>query len=823
MLATTVIIAPHLLGGVFAWGTVVIAALAWLSLPVLELETRSDDTAAMGTEPLLWVFGVILFASLAQVLPLPPWLAGMLAADAVANEHATAVGLGRDPPAWVAFSLDPGRTYERVVFSLAVLSAFTAARALRKLVSSTQLLVIVAVSITLLALSQLGHQLVGSTRVYGLYASYLPGSHGPIINPNNRAGFMALGFPLCLGLALHARGVMRAAWFLVASVVGATGWLAGSRGGVAVLVGGALLFTALHTLRNLFDGRRAGRTSKEGPTLRRWRAGVGSVAWGGAMLAAGYGLAELANDDFLETNYGDLSKLELFGAELRMLRDCDIWRLLLGVGRGAFAASFTTAYGGEGRALYAESLPLQLAIELGVPLAVLLTFACIARISHRFLRSGTSAQLGALVGVIAIGLQNLVDFSLELSGIAVPTVVALAAALPSVRLSSTRIAAWCRVSMASRAAAVGGVAVLAICGPLAYRADILSAERALRGDLQEGRMEALWERLTPALRMHPAEASLASLAAAAAVQEHARNAPFWLNRAMALAPGWEGPHLYAARWFWSIGRRDQAVGELRLAAEAALHEAPIVLCQFLEQQPTADVALASAPDQQTARRVMLNAAAECLAAHPAQAARVDDAVLADDAEFAPALQRHARRSLYEHDWVEAARRAQRLRTLHPSSTQPYVIESEALRSQGDPAGAVRLLLSAPENVDDRRAILQALAFAQAETKDEKGMRTTVQRLRAEAAGDTRQLTNAMVLLGQCEASLGNKARAMRAVREAHQLGGGETNLAQAAHLATQLGQLDLALSAWTQLCNSGAAESYYCAQRDGLLKRVQAP
>lgn len=813
-LGILVIGAPQLLGGVFAWGSVSIAACAVATLSLLLWESRSCAAEAFGVEPFLGVLTVVLCLTMLQVVPLPSALAELVAADAVAHARSTAQGLGAPEPAWIALSLDPGNTVERIFFVVAVMASFCVARALAAVVSGTLVLMIAAASTICIAVSHLCHVVIGATRVYGLYKPYVAASTGPLLNPNHLAGFMALGLPLCIGLAVRSEAAARAAWALGALLVATTGLLSGSRAGVAALVGGAVLFVALHLTRDR-------RVDAQGSSRSRFRRIVEVAAPTVVLSGLSYALARFASPDFLDTDYHDLTKLELYTQELALLQNAGV-RALVGFGRGAFGAAFSTAYGGPGRALYAESLPLQYAIDFGLPAAVILGTITMFRLGMRFWHWRSSAHLGGVVGVAAIAAQNLFDFSLELTGIATPCAVVLGASLPRANASGLSFRLF-DVRVTSRALLMLSVALFALGAYPAVQGDLIRAEQRLKDDLLNDRRDAFWALFRSVAPRHPAEASLASLAGAQAVREGAPSAPFWLNRAMLLAPGWTAPHLWAAQWLAYTGRWDQARGELRLAAESAPEESGTMLCGWLAKQPSAELVLASAPDSGRQRIRMLDSGARCLSAAPGEALSVDEAILTEDPTHEGALVRNIRRALSSRRWDAALDAARSLQRSAPRLSIAYVLQAEALEGLGEPHRAAGVLANAPTLIDDRRAILTALAFAQSAARDEIGMRDTVERLRLESGGNAAKLADALVILGRCEAALGNTARAMRALREAHGIGAGDGSLVAAAHLATQLGQLDFALSVWNQLCDERSAARAYCVQRDDLLKRTRNP
>lgn len=823
-LGVLVVVAPQMLGGVYVWATLGLAMIGCLLILGLLWEVRDVDDAKLGTDGFVGVFALLLVATVLQAVPLPASVMAFISPDAVANSAATARGLGLNPPGWVAYSLDPGATHERILFSVAVLAAFCSARVLATLSRATRILMTVAGSVVLVALVTLGHRLFELSAVFDVYVPSSGKAIGPLLNPNNLAGFMALGLPICLGFAVKAERGPRWAWSMGAALVAATGLLAGSRGGTVVLLGGALLYVLLLRIWGPGKARRRKREVTES------EAATSSVHWVpnragfmvGAIVLLGVGLAVLAADDFMDTTYQDLSKLDLFRAELTTLAAHPI-RVLLGVGRGAFATGMAQMDTGTGRPLYAECLPLQLAIEFGVPLALVLVVFGTAFFWRGFWRWRSPVQLGGLVGLLSLGLQNLVDYSLELSGIAVPAAVALAASLPRAAAGSQLWNRWFGLRRAALFTVATGVVLIAAVGPSTFFTDSLRAQRRLQEDLAARTWDTFWTRFDAVAPAHPGDPAFAALAAAESVLENRPSAPFWLNRTMELAPGWPAPHLWAAHWLATRGRLNQALDEMRLAAGVSPWEARQMLCDWLPTRPIADTVLRVAPDAGSSRRILLNGGAECLGSDAVQAAKVDDVLLREEPQHPAANARRARRSLAAREYALAFAQAKALQRIAPELSEGYEVEAEAQIALKHPELAVRILRDAVTRVSDRRSALSALAVAQTRAGDATGMRATIDRLRMEAGGDVAKLAATMALLGRCEGEMGNDARALKAMREAHWIGGGPANLAAAAEIATRLGQLDFALGAWQQLCDQQPSQRAYCEARDALMRRTNGP
>jgi len=815
--------APHLLGGVFAWATLSLAIGGCIALAIALRATQGDHKGHAKTDPVASALALMMGATIAHALPLPVSIAEWLAPAALAHTRATAGGLGVPQPTFVSFSLDPGGTYERVLFAVAVFTAFCATRLVAHGSGRTPILMTVAMSSVLIAASDLVHRAVGATHVYGLYTPELAEPRGPLLNPNNLAGFLALGFPVCLGLAAQSAAGPRWAWAVAAAVVAATNLLAGSRGGTAVLVGGALSFAALIWIRSRGLGRfvQRDRERREGTAVEqraRWRNRLGDGVL--VMLSVGMAalLARLAADDFVDTDYQDLSKLDLYHAEAQLLFNSPR-NALLGVGRGAFSVAFSPVSRWFARAREAESLPLQYAIEFGLPIAVILLGSAGLRVWSALRRWRSPAQLGGLVGVVAIAMQNLVDFSLELSGVALPAAVCLAAALPGMRPQPAR---WLRFAALRRSSIAGLtvciVAILAF-GAGAVRHDRITVERALKRHLRSHDSEAFWALFASAVRAHPADPALALLGAAQRVSERHGSAEFWLKRASHLAPASALPHLWAARYEALKGRWDPALAELRTAADLDPKKTLTGLCPWIRRAPTARTVLRVAPETGDGRVGVLDAGARCLEGVPSEAAKVDAAILMVRPTHFEARLRSTQRDLVAKRWGDVIRQAQRLHAEEPSRTEPVLLEAQALLGAGKPAEAVARLLRAPPGTQDRAAILSTLAWSQTLNKDAIGMRQTIDQMRMNGAGDARKLAQAAARLSEYERYLGNDARALKAMRDAYALVPSPNYLASSARLATSLGQTEFALNAWQQLCTQDPKNRSYCGALDALRKQ----
>jgi hypothetical protein len=792
---------------------------------VVLLSTRSAGPAPAEWEPWALVPLLQLLATIAVTVPMPAAWVARMAPEVARTAADSAASIGTALPTWLPLSMDRGGSEERLVFIAGVGATFVGVRLLVLSGRSTPFLVAVAVSTVSVAISYLVHRMLGASAVYGLYQPSFTAPFGPILNPNNLAGFMALGLPLCAGLGLRAEPARRWLWWFAGAIVASVGLLTGSRAGSVALAVGPLLLGALYYARGRADDRRKNRRqprpSDTGIPASKGRLleGVGVAT---VLVLVGFALARVASDNFVDTNYQDWSKLDLLQSEIAVLFN-EPSRPWLGVGRGGFSVAFAKHFPGNGKALFAECLPLQFAIEFGLPLTVLLIAISVARVAPALWSWRSPAHLGGLVGLGALLLQNLLDFGLELSGIAVPAAACFAAALPRVRrrpklpfpLLDLRAAGVVTV-LACSLATIG-------FGYQAARDDRLLLERRLSHLAKNKQSEDFWRTMTIATLAHPADPTFATLAAGVAVLERKRNAGPLLNRAMLLAPGWGRPHLWAAHWLYLQGRADQAVSEFALAAETEPIEVVIALCAWLGSAPSSDLVFDIAPETGPARAYVLNGGARCLGHAPTEAARLDDALLAEVPGHVEARTRRVRRLLTQGEAREAQLLARDLRKDAPGTAEVYIVEADAELSLGNTQKAIDILEEGASRAEDRSRVLTRLAWVETAGGSPEGMRHAIDQLRMAAGSNGSQQRAAAQLLGQYESALGNNARALKALREAVDLGAGAEALAPAAELAQKLGQLDFARETWDRLCRLQPDHPRYCEERNALMRNLAVP
>jgi tetratricopeptide (TPR) repeat protein len=803
-----VLAAPQMLAGAVPWAASVIAALSVAALLLAWLAAR--DTVEARVPPLAVVALVVLAWTALQALSLPCGLVEALAPPSA--EHGRAVGslLGMEP--LCTLTRAPGATRWKVLEGIAIVSMLMAAHLLSQLYRRRTVLMVVAASPLLVMVVSLGHLLAGVDAIFGVYEPRhgltrpLP---GPIVNPNAMGGFLAMGVPLlaALGLREGTDKRARAAWLAAAGTCGVGAVLTLSRGAIASLAAGLMLLTLLVVWRSRVGG------GKGRHRVLWWLGGLGAV-----IVAVGAHLAlDAVAREFTE---GHLGKLELARRALGLVRD-NPW---LGVGRGGFAAAFveTGAGGARYRATHPENLVVQWVTEWGLPVALVLLAAILWSLARVVGERPSRTTLGGVAAVLALGLHDLVDLSLELVGIAVVG----AALLGCITGAGARRDE--RRGPGPRATRVAG-GFLAVGAPLAVwlalagaGPTVAQAEEELAQAFSARDAQAFDRVLREAARLHPSEPSIALLAATQAVRSGQGNAGRWLNRVMALAPTWPQPHALAGRWLWSLGAKDQALLELREAATRSPDAVRIPLCAILQQQPEEQVVYRMLPDDPAAKAHVVQMAIDCVGWRSPLAESLDGWLVEHAAARSGAVIRQARRLERERKHEEAAALLRKAHAREPHDVPLRVALARALIRSGSADEATRLLegASARDGSELHEAmLLEALAQAYAAEERRDDVHAIIDRLRGMAEGRATHLADTLTLLGHLEARMGNLGSALEAMEAAHRLDPAPSRLLQVAEAARALGAKAKARDAYQRLCREAPSHPDYCRRLETLRKQ----
>jgi tetratricopeptide (TPR) repeat protein len=399
----------------------------------------------------------------------------------------------------------------------------------------------------------IGHRLAGVPKIYGILVS----THrtlltGPFVNANHTAEFLELGAFTCLACSFLRPTMLNRACWLMGTILCAGGvTLTLSRGGVAALCMGALMFTFLRYF------------AKEEGTINRRRA---SLIWGAFVLglivlgAAALGAGQLIDRFYASSVTSDV-RFNVWRESLRALRAHPF-----GIGRGAFDRVFpiyrTLKTPFALRFAFVENEPLQLLLDCGWLGFALLAFG-LGMIVWKIGRFGRRDHVEAalVAGLFAVLVHNLVDFGLETPGVLLPFMGVLATVLA--RIGPAAVPPWGRW-LATGLVAGGCLAGIAsIVHPSYDDFDVLLARAHAPNDQRAV--------LVRARQAHPIDYFYTLIAASLAPIRGSpgeRSPRFHtLNQALALCPNCEDVHLAIARNLWSMGLRTQALLEYRSSVE----------------------------------------------------------------------------------------------------------------------------------------------------------------------------------------------------------------------------------------------------------------
>jgi len=483
---------------------------------------------------------------------------------------------------WSSISLEPLATIWEAVrlAGMTVLFSVVFALSLNKK-RSLRIIHAIGLSGVLIAIAGALQWVSGSDRILGLYTSpdvislLGPGDSlgftTPIINANSAAGLMTLSALVMLGLAIGREREKIHALPFTGFAISAAGVLATrSRGGLIALASGILIFSAVRYLGPRFR-KKDSRFPRVVVII-----GASHFVVTMALLLASYNVLVLEpfRSPLLMDPSGDL-KVMLWGSSIPIIGDF----MLTGIGHGAFS-SVAAAYLGpvvNSTAWYAESLPLQVLIDLGVPFGILLMAASLALLLPLFwIGLRYSKWLGLTAGLLALGLQSLVDFGIEITGIAIPAVASLAVLAARIRASALRhrnhapdpmmhprilfLASICVIVFLVLGAALG-----VVTGSRSLHEGLMKS--CLTTDMVNGADSPDGDCMTSAKRavsIHPADHQLFKLGGAIALLSgDIDSARPWVERSITLCPGCLGPKLILAEVALEENVPDRAAGIYR--------------------------------------------------------------------------------------------------------------------------------------------------------------------------------------------------------------------------------------------------------------------
>jgi hypothetical protein len=737
LFALTVVGSALAIGTVHAVTLLVVAAVAFTTV-ALALYGSTPTGASIRPALSLPVVtcGALALFTLVQALPLPM---GLLRAIAPANADVwerTLLPLGEPALAWASLSLDPGASVLEAVKWATYAAVFASAAAISTKRGAAWGVMLVFASAMLAAVVTVAHGLAGATKVYGLYQPGFAGSvwhMGPLLNPNNLAGYLNLGALAGLGLALTRKPVVPP-WLIGLGVMLIVGVeiTSASRGGVLALPLGVLAL-ALITRRQTESGGAARSRSI-------WIM-IGAAALGGAILAALGG----TNATWAELYAKDVSKIQMLLWTKPLIHD----HPLFGIGRGAFESVFPVYRLVPGNLVFthAENFIAQWASEWGIPVTLAAFGAFGWAFAPKPLGVGRSAvAAGAWMGVVVLLVQNLFDLALEVPAICI-AVAAVLGSLWGDGRRSRRIPRRPAASGPSRDWALpGALAVLAagltlvVLGSLVRRTDVASDRAAVRAayeaetTLQYPEEVARVRHLVRAAMLrHPAEPYFPLIGALVALRAHDQSPMPWLQHTLERGQVNGRAHLLLAEFLGARGgAKKQALFELRLSVEndgQLSGPAARIVTRWTRDY---DEVLSAVPAGKAGIRMLDQAAAylDDPKSWPLQSRCNQEVIARDPAEVgARAREVEARLAALGTgkpeglcDDRDACRRAilahaAAIALSRPEAATAALIRSRLLLLDKKPEDAVSLLEIECQKVTDRIPCLQARVLAAAQIKD----------------------------------------------------------------------------------------------------------
>jgi O-antigen ligase len=450
-----------LLIALLAWGALAFGAVyPWAYWPlaagcvtlgawaVLKTQSwRDPRTTSLGM-----ALGAVAAAIALQLVPLPSRAIAVV--SPAQTSYFERFQFGYQPATFLPLSVSPGLTWTTLglFVALAVLLVGLA-RALRRVSLSWLMNALMGLGVTLAVIGIVQKTMVIDPDHPLVYGFWKPreGGHvfGPFINRNHFAGWMVMGLPVVIGYScgivaalrrpqhrgwkdwLHWGSSVEANRFILAAgailVMAASLMLTQSRSGLLGFAAGVAIIAVFVVARATQPAVRAAALLYFGVLV------VGAVIWTGGNSAV-VRWSDAPRDVSGRTN--------AWRDTLTIIHDFPA----AGTGLGTYGKAMLVYQTGSREMMYAQAHNdyLQLAAEggvlVGVPAVVVLVL--LVRIIRRRLNASDDdlvtswVRVGAIAGLAGIGLQSLMEFSLQMPGNAVMFVFVAALAMHRPRRSS---------------------------------------------------------------------------------------------------------------------------------------------------------------------------------------------------------------------------------------------------------------------------------------------------------------------------------------------------------------------------------------------------
>jgi len=423
-----------------AWGALAFGAVyPWAYWPLAAGCAGLGLWAVLTTEPwrdprtltLAWAFAAVALAMAAQLVPLPAPLVAYVSPHLGAFFQSFQIGY--QPPAFQPLSIAPAAGWTTVgLFAAFALLLVGLGRALRTVPLDGLIRGLMVLGVTLALIGIVQKSMIDEVRplVYGFWKPLEGGRvFGPFINRNHFAGWMVMALPVVIGYScgvvhalrppagrgwkdwLHWAASVEANRFVLASgsilVMGASVALTQSRSGMVGLAAGVAVIAG-------FVIARAGRPQVRLAALLYFVAlVVGAVMWTGAGSTV---------NRFAEAPDAVEGRLAVWRDATHIIGDFPA----AGTGLGTFGRAMLVYQTSRRDMMYAQAHNdyLQLAAEGGVLVVapVLVAVVLLVRNIRRRMASPDDdpltswVRIGAVAGLVGIGVQSSMEFSLQMPG-----------------------------------------------------------------------------------------------------------------------------------------------------------------------------------------------------------------------------------------------------------------------------------------------------------------------------------------------------------------------------------------------------------------------
>ena len=373
---------------------------------------------------------IFLAAAAAQLVPLPAATIHAISPETPPIVAQLDLTVQLDPAAARPLTIDPARTRRGLVVVASLAAMIVGASRLFSVAGATGTARAIAVIGVLLALTAIIQRPLFTGKIYGFWSPLQSGGSpfGPFVNKNHFAGWMLMAIPVAIGLIRHevSRGLrgVRPAWR--ARVL----WLASPDASrLLLLVGAAALMTLSLFLTMSRSGMAAGALAAVCVVLASRRDEVrgrkiAALAIVSALLVLTIGWVGAGT---IATRFSSANARSVNGRTMVWKDAIEVARTypIAGTGLNTYnvAMIFYQRFNRPTRYSQAHNDYLQLAAEGGLLLTVPAAIAIVVfvrAVRRRFAQETSSStywiRRGAVVGLLAIALQETVEFSLQMPG-----------------------------------------------------------------------------------------------------------------------------------------------------------------------------------------------------------------------------------------------------------------------------------------------------------------------------------------------------------------------------------------------------------------------